>query len=369
MDLNFTIEKQTLKRTDNQQIVNWSNKYLVFNFQFSSEWANLSKFLLIFCGGAAYRFAIEQNKFTVPYTLIKRKILLFSVYGIDNEEYRITTNKIRLILEDSGFEKEIKTIGEEELTLDVVELIYTELDKKAYTTDMNNALALKTNISDIKNNLTSSDTNKPLSANQGKTLKALIDSIDMVKQDTAEDGYFASYDLKINNVVVGEKINIPKDYLLKDAVIDVCEENDVPVEGYHVGDYYFDFLVNTEDSSDPKHLYLLCNDLKDVYTGDGSTIVINNGVISVKSNVFADKTHTHTKSQITDFSHTHDDRYYTENEVNTIINNLKEEWNNRVILKGDKTIIQTGDTCDFTAYAVKDGMPVINEKIYFYKED
>lgn len=31
----------------------------------------------------------------------------------------------------------------------------------------------------------------------------------------------------------------------------------------------------------------------------------------------ADKNHTHTKSEITDFDHTHDDRYYTESEVDT----------------------------------------------------
>ena len=31
----------------------------------------------------------------------------------------------------------------------------------------------------------------------------------------------------------------------------------------------------------------------------------------------ADKSHTHTKSQITDFDHTHDDRYYTESEIDT----------------------------------------------------
>lgn len=31
----------------------------------------------------------------------------------------------------------------------------------------------------------------------------------------------------------------------------------------------------------------------------------------------ANSTHTHTKNQISDFSHTHDDRYYTENEIDT----------------------------------------------------
>ena len=32
---------------------------------------------------------------------------------------------------------------------------------------------------------------------------------------------------------------------------------------------------------------------------------------------FSEKNHTHTKSQITDFAHTHDDRYYTESEINS----------------------------------------------------
>ena len=35
----------------------------------------------------------------------------------------------------------------------------------------------------------------------------------------------------------------------------------------------------------------------------------------------ANSSHTHTKSQITDFSHTHDDRYYTETETNSLLNN------------------------------------------------
>ena len=87
-----------------------------------------------------------------------------------------------------------------------------------------------------------------------------------------------------------------------------------------------------------------------------------------KSDV-TDFAHTHTKSDITDFSHNHDERYYTQSEVDLIVENLKNEMNNKVILKGDKPIIQTGDTTDFTAYAVQDGMPVVNEKIYFYKED
>ena len=83
----------------------------------------------------------------------------------------------------------------------------------------------------------------------------------------------------------------------------------------------------------------------------------------------SDVGHTHTKSDITDFAHNHDERYYTESEVDEIVENLKNELNNRVILKADKSIIQTDETIDFTAYAVQDGMPVGNTKIYFFKED
>lgn len=53
-----------------------------------------------------------------------------------------------------------------------------------------------------------------------------------------------------------------------------------------------------------------------------------------KSDV-TDFSHTHNKSEITDFSHNHDDRYYTKSEVDAIIDEVKHELNNRVILSSD----------------------------------
>ena len=44
---------------------------------------------------------------------------------------------------------------------------------------IDNITSGKVSVSDIVNNLTSSDTNKPLSAAQGKVLKELIDSINV----------------------------------------------------------------------------------------------------------------------------------------------------------------------------------------------
>lgn len=73
-----------------------------------------------------------------------------------------------------------------------------------------------------------------------------------------------------------------------------------------------------------------------------TAILANTEAISGK----ADKSHTHTKSEITDFDHTHDDRYYTESEVDAklsgksdtghIHNELKDSTN-RVLLLATNT--------------------------------
>lgn len=47
------------------------------------------------------------------------------------------------------------------------------------------------------------------------------------------------------------------------------------------------------------------------------------------SGVYAPVSHQHTKSQITDFDHTHDDRYYTETEIDTQVSNLQSSINGK----------------------------------------
>ena len=57
----------------------------------------------------------------------------------------------------------------------------------------------------------------------------------------------------------------------------------------------------------------------------------------------ADKSHTHTKSEITDFAHTHDDRYYTESEVNTKLSGKADKNHTHTALSIDIS----GDILDF----------------------
>ena len=125
------------------------------------------------------------------------------------------------------------------------------------------------------------DTNQYLTEHQsldGKT-------VTVEKQTTAESGYVATYVVKQGGSQVGSKINIPKDYLVKSATLETCEEDDVPVVGYEVGDKYLDFVINTKDSSGTdEHLYILVSDLIDTYTADESSLTLGSGnVFSIKA--------------------------------------------------------------------------------------
>lgn len=142
------------------------------------------------------------------------------------------------------------------------------------------------------------DTTQYLTQHQSLSSK----DVTVEKQSSAESGYSATYVVKQGGVQVGSKINIPKDFLVKSASVKTCTVDDDPVTGYKVGDLYIEFVINVhEGSDDNEYLYLNVNDFVDVYEGDNSTIVVSNNVISVKANVFADKSHSHTKSEITDF--------------------------------------------------------------------
>lgn len=64
--------------------------------------------------------------------------------------------------------------------------ISAELSKKATTSDINTALNKKVNIADIINNLTSSETDKPLSAAQGNALNGSISKINSALANGAD---------------------------------------------------------------------------------------------------------------------------------------------------------------------------------------
>ncbi len=102
----------------------------------------------------------------------------------------------------------------------------------------------------------------------------------IVKAETPEEGYAASYSLTKNGEKVGATMNIPKDYLVKSGSVKTVETADTPVAGYKVGDKYIDFVVNAaEGDGNESHIYLLVSELVDVYKpGDGIEISADNTV-------------------------------------------------------------------------------------------
>lgn len=109
--------------------------------------------------------------------------------------------------------------------------------------------------------------------------EVVIPTYTISKKETAEDGYFASYELLKDSVAVGSTINIPKDYLVKSAEIKESIGEDDP-SGFAAGVKYIDFVVNTQsEDGNESHIYLNVQELVDAYTsGNGITISDTNEV-------------------------------------------------------------------------------------------
>lgn len=91
--------------------------------------------------------------------------------------------------------------------------------------------------------------------------------VDMEQLQVADAGMVSSYQLKQGGVAVGSKINIPLDYLLKNAHIRTVSVANEPMQGFSVGEKYFDFEMNTESNDGTtKHLYLSAEELRNTAT-------------------------------------------------------------------------------------------------------
>lgn len=112
----------------------------------------------------------------------------------------------------------------------------------------------------------------------------------MEKLESADDGYFATYQLTstVGEVksYVGTKINIPKDFLIKSADLKVAESDIKEGETVIVpaGHTYIDFTVNVKDgATEESHLYLDVNTLIDVYTADEVGIKLVDGQFQLQT--------------------------------------------------------------------------------------
>ena len=127
--------------------------------------------------------------------------------------------------------------------------------------------------------LAATDNDLSFNANGELTYKAAAAAeYTITKQVAAEEGYLATYQLFKDGSAVGDKINVPRDFLVKSAIVEVVSEADVPYSGAVVGDKYIDFVVNVKaGSATDEHIYLPVQDLVDVYNaGNGLELGANN---------------------------------------------------------------------------------------------
>jgi len=216
--------------------------------------------------------AVYENK------QVNKKTDLSGDYSTDNESYP-TVKGLKNLLNNSYLtETEINTL----------------LSSYTTTNALNNLLNAKVNVTDIVDNLTSNDTNKPLSANQGKVLKGLIDNKDLSSKDisirklaTADTGYASSYVISQGGTDLTPHINIEKDKMLRSISVETVGQTPTEEEASYdmtAGDQYILMIVNTVDNDGTSRVILPITDVFDLQTADESTLTLSvGGVFSIKN--------------------------------------------------------------------------------------
>ena len=106
----------------------------------------------------------------------------------------------------------------------------------------------------------------------------------VVKAETAENGYIATYHLTKDGENIGAAINIPKDFLVKGASVEEVTVEGQPYTDAKVGDKYIDFVINVKAGAEEaeSHIYLPVNELVDVYTAGNGIEISAANVVSAK---------------------------------------------------------------------------------------
>lgn len=108
-----------------------------------------------------------------------------------------------------------------------------------------------------------------------------IKNLALVEINPTDNNTYKSYQLKSDNNIFGETINIPKDMVVSSGSLKSVISADNPYAGAKVGDKYIDLIIANSTSD---HIYIPVSDLISTYlAGDGLTL--ENLKFSIKKDV------------------------------------------------------------------------------------
>ena len=138
MELFFEVTNQNMERMDVEDPVNSSQEYLKLSFDFKTDdWEDTTKFVFFRVHHINYSYPLTDDSILVPAVFLNSKHLDFGVYGVGGEDYRITTNSLRIKFRESKF------WSLSDAPLSVTELINKLFDEKADLTYVDIELADK----------------------------------------------------------------------------------------------------------------------------------------------------------------------------------------------------------------------------------
>ena len=143
MILLFNVDEQTVTRTDsNSGLVNESVDYLSLSFEFKDDsvWDNLVKKIEFYAKGTGvYDLELDDGSVVVPFEVLTGDYFIFSLYGVDGD-LRVTTNKMKIYLDESGFIGDGVAPGDDKRTViekinDRIDTVVVDVDALEVTVD------------------------------------------------------------------------------------------------------------------------------------------------------------------------------------------------------------------------------------------
>lgn len=111
LTISFYVDKQNIQQRNSENLVNDSSNYVKLHFDFGTDWDNVTKRVL-FKADSTQVYCKEldnNNEVVVPWEVLIADYFTISLYGVGDNNLRITTPQKRIHLAYSGYSDEIET--------------------------------------------------------------------------------------------------------------------------------------------------------------------------------------------------------------------------------------------------------------------